>query len=77
MKIFGIEHFIYLIIFLMLATAGLICAKKFAKTERHNILLLNLQELLCFYPFWRVDCQLHSAAQTLNGITCFQINFVA
>ena len=42
-ELFGIEHFIYIAITAALAAVGLMCAKKFAKTEKsQNILLKGL-----------------------------------
>lgn len=42
-KLFGVEHFTYMGITAALAVVGLICAKKFAKTEKsQNIILKSL-----------------------------------
>ena len=42
-ELFGIEHFIYMGITAVLATVGLVCAKKFAKTEKaQNVVLKSL-----------------------------------
>lgn len=42
MNIFGWQHFVYLAIFITLTTIGLICAKKFAKTERTQYILIKI-----------------------------------
>ena len=41
MKIFGLGHLLYLAIFIVLTTAGLICAKKFAKTEKSQNIIMK------------------------------------
>ncbi len=42
MKIYGWQHIVYLAVFFTLATIGLICAKKFAKTERSQQIIIKL-----------------------------------
>ena len=48
MKIFGWEHFVYLSVFLIVSTIGLVCAKKFAKTERTQQILIKLMGVALF-----------------------------
>lgn len=48
MKIFGAEHFVYLAVFFTLATIGLVCAKKFAKTERSQHILIKTMGIALF-----------------------------
>ena len=48
MKIFGWEHFVYLAVFATLTVAGLICAKKFAKTERAQHIIIKFMGLALF-----------------------------
>ena len=48
MKIFGIEHFIYLAVFITLTVAGLILAKKFAKTEKSQQLIIKITGIVLF-----------------------------
>lgn len=46
-QLFGIEHILYIIITTLIASAGLLLAKKFAKTERsQRLVLLSLAALL-------------------------------
>ena len=48
MKIFGWEHFVYLAVFIILATVGIICAKKFAKTEKSQNIIIKLMGVALF-----------------------------
>lgn len=48
MKIFGWEHFVYLAIFLTLTIFGLICAKKYAKTEKVQHIVIKLTGITLF-----------------------------
>lgn len=48
MEIFGWEHFVYLAVFAVIATVGLICAKKFAKTERAQHIVIKFMGLALF-----------------------------
>ena len=48
MKIFGWQHFVYLAIFITLTTIGLICAKKFAKTEKSQHLVIKFMGIALF-----------------------------
>lgn len=47
-QLYGIEHFIYIGITTVIATAGLICAKKFAKTEKAQTIILKSLALALF-----------------------------
>lgn len=47
-KLFGIEHILYIIITTVLASAALVLAKKFAKSERSQNAFLKLLALLLF-----------------------------
>lgn len=47
-KVFGWQHLIYLVICLVLAIVGIVCAKKFAKTEKLQKIILKLVALLLF-----------------------------
>lgn len=40
-KIFGLEHILYFVISVILMIAGLICAYKFAKTEKSKLIILK------------------------------------
>lgn len=40
-QLFGIEHILYIIITAVLASSGLLCAKKFAKTEKSQTIILK------------------------------------
>lgn len=48
MKIFGWEHFAYLAVFFTLATVGIICAKKFAKTEKSQNIVIKVMGIILF-----------------------------
>ncbi len=48
MKIFGWEHFVYLAVFFTLATIGIVCAKKFVKTEKSQQILIKIMGCLLF-----------------------------
>ena len=48
MKIFGWEHFVYLAVFFTLATVGIICAKKFAKTEKSQNIIIKVTGVILF-----------------------------
>ena len=48
MKIWGWEHIVYLVVFFTLATIGLICAKKFAKTERSQNIVIKIMGVILF-----------------------------
>ena len=48
MKIFGWEHFVYLAVFIVLAVAGLVCAKLFAKTEKSQKIIIKSMGLALF-----------------------------
>lgn len=48
MKIFGWEHFVYLAVFIALSVAGLVCAKKFAKTQRSQHIIIKFTGLALF-----------------------------
>ena len=48
MKIFGWQHFVYLAIFTVLTTVGLICAKKFAKTEKSKNIIIKATGVALF-----------------------------
>ena len=48
MKIFGWEHFVYLAVFFTLATVGIICAKKFAKTEKSQNIIIKITGVILF-----------------------------
>ena len=48
MKIFGWEHFVYLAVFLILATVGLVCAKIFAKSEKTQFILIKIMGVALF-----------------------------
>lgn len=48
MEIFGWQHFVYLAVFVVLATVGLVLAKKFIKTERAQHIFIKLMGLALF-----------------------------
>ncbi|MBQ3158723.1 MAG: YwaF family protein [Clostridia bacterium] len=48
MKIFGWQHFVYLAVFFTLATVGIICAKKFAKTEKSQNIIIKVTGVILF-----------------------------
>ena len=48
MKIFGWEHFVYLAVFITLTVVGLICAKKFIKTERSQYIFIKIMGVILF-----------------------------
>lgn len=41
-KIFGWQHIVYLVVFIALATVGLVCAKKFAKSEKSQKIVVKV-----------------------------------
>lgn len=47
-QLFGIEHILYIIITAVLASSGLLCAKKFAKTEKSQTIILKALAFLLF-----------------------------
>lgn len=47
-QLFGIEHILYIIISTVLGSATILCAKKFAKTERSQTIVLKALALLLF-----------------------------
>ena len=47
-ELFGVEHLIYIGITAVLAGSGLICAKKFAKTEKAQGIILKSLALALF-----------------------------
>lgn len=48
MKIFGWEHFVYLAVFIIISIVGLICAKKFAKTEKAQNIIIKITGIALF-----------------------------
>ena len=47
MKIYGIEHILYVVVFLVVTTIFLIFSKKFAKTEKaQNVIIKSVATLL-------------------------------
>lgn len=47
-QLFGIEHILYIIITTVLASTGLLCAKKYAKSEKTQIIILKGLALFLF-----------------------------
>lgn len=41
-KVFGWQHIVYLVVFIALATVGLVCAKKFAKNEKSQRIVVKV-----------------------------------
>ena len=47
-QLFGIEHILYIIITTVLAASGLLLAKKYAKTEKSQVIILKILAALLF-----------------------------
>lgn len=48
MKIWGWEHIVYLVVFFTLSTIGIVCAKKFAKTEKSQRIIIKFVGVALF-----------------------------